>query len=766
MMTTIYHGFELVRTSEISEIQSEARLYRHLKTGAGLLSVVSNDENKVFGITFRTPPGDSTGVAHILEHSVLCGSRKYPVKEPFVEILKGSLQTFLNAFTYPDKTCYPVASQNLKDFYNLVDVYLDAVLYPRIPVHIFQQEGWHYEMERPGGPLAYKGVVFNEMKGSYSSPERLLAEYSQQSLFPETTYGLDSGGDPKKIPDLTYEKFIEFHRRYYHPSNARIFFAGNDDPDERLRLVNDYLKDFERIAVDSMVPLQPRFGSPRRHTYDYPAGKEESSRKGMVTVNWMCAEAGDIETNMALHILGYVLLGTPGSPLRKALIDSGLGEDITGAGLEDEIRQLYFSAGLRGIEVERAGDVEKLIIDTLRTLSRDGIDPGAVEAAINTIEFSLRENNTGSYPRGLIFMLRALTTWLYDGDPVAPLAFEASLASMKRRIAADSRFFETLIERYFLDNTHRTTVLLTPDPERGERDEGEEKARLAGVRDGLDGDSLDRLYRTAETLRQIQETPDSPEALATIPVLALSDIDRKNSRIPLDCLSHRGASILYHDIPTSGIVYLDVGVNLHALSRQAVPYLPLFSRALLEMGTEREDFVKLSQRIDQKTGGIFPSLFTALPKGRHTAEARMFLRGKAMNDRVGDLCDIIREVLTTVRLDNRERFMQMALEEKARHEQSVVPGGHHMVNARLRAHFSEAGWLGEEMNGVSYLFFLRNLVKAVESDWNGVLATLREMQAALVRREGLLLNLTVDEKEYPGVEPTLHELIEGMPDGA
>ena len=312
---TVKHGFQLLKEQEIKELKTLAKVFRHSKTGAELLSLTTDDENKVFGITFRTPPSDSTGVAHILEHSVLCGSRKYPVKEPFVELLKGSLQTFLNAFTYPDKTCYPVASQNLQDFYNLIDVYVDAVFYPRITRSIFQQEGWHFELENADNPLSYKGVVFNEMKGAYSSPDNLLSEYSLQSLFPDNAYGFDSGGDPKQIPRLTYEQFHSFHKRYYHPSNARIYFYGDDDPDERLRLINEYLKEFDPIEIDSQIRLQTPFKESKRLIRPFMVGEDaDTGPKGMVTLNWMFTETTDIETNFALHILEYILLGMPGSP--------------------------------------------------------------------------------------------------------------------------------------------------------------------------------------------------------------------------------------------------------------------------------------------------------------------------------------------------------------------------------------------------------------------------------------------------------------------
>jgi Zn-dependent M16 (insulinase) family peptidase len=470
-MKTI-HGFQLFRDQDISELNTRAKLFRHLKTGAELLSLENDDENKVFGITFRTPPTDATGVAHILEHSVLCGSRKYPVKEPFVELLKGSLKTFLNAFTYPDRTCYPVASQNLQDFYNLIDIYLDAVFYPRITPHIFQQEGWHYELENPDDPLIFKGVVFNEMKGVFSSPDRMLTEYSQHSLFPDTTYGLQSGGDPQHIPELTYEQFKIFHHTYYHPSNARIFFYGDSPAEDRLRLLNDYLEDFEPLEIDAAVPLQPRFDQPKHIDRFYAVSQDaDIHKKDMVTVNWLLTETTDPETNLALHVLEHILIGTPASPLRKALIDSGLGEDLAGVGLEDELRQMFFSTGLKGINVQTASQVETLILQTLTHLAEEGIDLPTIEAALNTIEFRLRENNAGTFPRGLLLMLRSLATWLYDGDPLALLAFEAPLTTIKARLANDGTYFQDLICQHFLQNPHRTTVVLQSDPDLGEREE-------------------------------------------------------------------------------------------------------------------------------------------------------------------------------------------------------------------------------------------------------------------------------------------------------
>lgn len=760
---SVIHGFERVAVREIHELRTRTELWRHAGTGAELLSLINNDENKLFGVTFRTPPTDATGVAHILEHSVLCGSRKYPLKEPFVELLKGSLQTFLNAFTYPDRTCYPVASQNLQDFYNLIDVYLDAVFYPRLTPFILQQEGWHYHLEAPQGPMAYKGVVYSEMKGAYSSPERLLAEFSQQSLFPDHPYGLDSGGDPRYIPDLTFEQFTGFHRRYYHPSNARFFFCGDDDPGERLRLLDDYLKDFEFLEIDSAVPRQPAFDEPRRLVRSFAVGREETNAKGMITVNWLCPETSELENNLALRILHYILLGMPASPLRKALIDSGLGEDLAGVGLEDELRQMYLSTGLRGIDTSNHQRIEALIMDTLSRLVREGIDPRTIEAAVNTVEFGLRENHSRNYPRGLIYMLRSLSTWLYDGDPMGLLAFEAPLARVKARLSSEPHMFEGMIEQLLLNNPHRTVVLLQPDPELADREEAEERKRLALARKEMGPEEIEEVMERTRQLRDWQQTPDPPEALAVVPTLKLSDLDRKNKSIPLACKEEEDTAVLYHDLLTNGIFYLDVGFNLHTLPQQYLPYVRLFGRALLEMGTAAEDFVTLTQRISRKTGGIRPESFTSTVRGGEESAAWLFLRGKAMQSQAGELLAILKDVLLTPRLDNRERFRQMVLEERARQEQRIVPEGHLMVNLRLRAHFNEADRLAEQIEGVSYLVFLQELSRKIDEDWPSVLQTLESMWRALVNRVGLLVNATIEEQGWSQVETRVKEFLRALP---
>lgn len=766
---THYHGFELIRENDITEVQTHARLFRHIKTGAQLLSLENDDENKVFGINFRTPPTDSTGLPHILEHGVLNGSRRFPVREPFVELVKGSLKTFVNAFTFPDKTGYPVASQNVQDFYNLIDVYMDAVLYPLITPQTLQQEGWHYELESLDGELNYKGVVFNEMKGAYSSPDGVMARYSQQLLFPDHVYGLDSGGDPVEIPNLTYEQFRQFHETFYHPSNAYIFIYGDDDPEERLRKMDGYLRDFDARPVDSSIPLGKRFNEPRRFTMPYDVGEASTEpspegRKHMLTVNWLLDEMVEPERSLAWSILVHILIGTPASPLRKALIDSGLGEDLAGVGLERDLREPYFSTGLKGVAKDDLDKVEALIFDTLAVLVEQGIDPGMLAASLNTVEFRLRENNTGSFPRGISLMIRATHAWIYDRDPITPLAFERPLNSLKARLEREPGYLESLIQGYLLDNPHRVTLILEPDATLNQRLEAEERAHLDEVRLGLSQEALSELVENTRLLKLRQETPDSPEALATIPVLTLEDLDPHVKTIPVEEFSFSGVRTLYHDLFTNGIIYLDLGLDLTQLPQELLPYVPLFGRALVEMGTEEEDFVRLSQRIGSQTGGIYTSSFTSSVRGSDRAETWLFLRGKSTTAQFGDLAAILKEILLTVRLDDQERFRQMVLEEKASLEAMLVPAGHQVVNSRLRARFNTADWVSEKLGGISYLFFIRQLAEAVEKDWSGVLAQLEKVRRSLVNRPGMLANVTLDADSWSRCESIFQDFLQEIPD--
>jgi Zn-dependent M16 (insulinase) family peptidase len=758
-------SFNLIEEKNIAELNATAKLYVHKRTGARLLSVVNDDENKVFAINFRTTPKDSTGVAHILEHSVLGGSEKYPVKEPFVELLKGSLATFVNAFTYPDKTCYPVASQNLQDFYNLIDVYIDAVLHPLITEETLMQEGWHYELDDPANPLTFKGVVFNEMKGAYSSPDELLARAIQQSLFPKHVYGIDSGGDPRNIPDLTYAAFKNFHETYYHPSNSFIFFYGNDDPDKRLKLMEGYLAPYKKIKIKSQVALAKPFKKPKKVVYSYDAGQDtDIKKKHYFTVNWLLPDTSDPVMDFSLQILGRILIDTPASPLKKALLDSGLGEDLAGLGLENELRQHIFSTGLKGARAGDAKKIEALIFDTLEALVRDSIDPDMTAAAINTLEFRLRENNTGSFPRGISVMLRALVTWLHEDDPFKLLAFEAPLLEIKTRLAADPRYFENLIQTLLLDNVHRTTLRFQPDPELGRRFEEEEQTRLASIREGMSADEVQACIENTKRLKQLQETPNSPEALATMPFLKLSDLEKEGKTIPIEVIQIQDTPVLYHDLFTNGIVYLDLGFDLHTLPKEYLPLTEIFARALLEMGTDKEDYVKLSQRIGKSTGGIHGSGVSATARGSRENVSKLFMRGKATIGQSTELLNILKDILLNTNFDNRERLKQIVLEEKSGLESSIVPSGHVYANQRARAQFGGAGWVNDQMSGIGYLFALRELAKDIDKKWDSVLKKLQTMRDLLISSKSLICNVTLDAEHWKNFKPRFENFIFALPE--
>ncbi|GFY89606.1 presequence protease 1 [Actinidia rufa] len=669
-------GFDKVSEQFIEECKSIAVLYKHKKTGAEIMSVSNDDENKVFGIVFRTPPKDSTGIPHILEHSVLCGSRKYPLKEPFVELLKGSLHTFLNAFTYPDRTCYPVASTNTKDFYNLVDVYLDAVFFPKCveDFQTFQQEGWHYELNNPSEDITYK----------------------------DNTYGVDSGGDPQVIPKLTFEEFKEFHRKYYHPSNARIWFYGDDDPNERLRILSEYLDTFDASSASSESKIHPQklFSKPVRIVEKYPAAE-------------------------ALGFLDHLMLGTPASPLRKILLESGLGDAIVGGGVEDELLQPQFSIGLKGV-------------------SEDDI-------------------KTALMLRSIVSMLCGsccLPKW-------CSIAFlpKKPLIDLKARIAAEGSkaVFAPLIEKFILNNPHLVTIEMQPDPEKASRDEAAEREILNKAKASMTEEDLAELARATQELRLKQETPDPPEALKTVPSLSLSDIPKKPTFVPIEVGDINGVKILQHDLFTNDVLYAEVVFNMSSLKQELLPLVPLFCQSLLEMGTKDMDFVQLNQLIGRKTGGISVYPSTSSIRGKEDPCSHIIVRGKAMSGRTEDLFNLVNCILQDVQFTDQKRFKQFVSQSKARMESRLRGSGHGIAAARMDAKLNVAGWISEQMGGVSYLEFLQALEKKVDEDWDGISSSLEEIRRSLISRNDCLVNLTADGKTLTNSEKFISKFIDLLP---
>jgi len=767
----IMDKFEYVKEDIIEEYGAKVILFRHKKTGAEIMSVSVPDENKVFGITFRTPPNDSTGIPHILEHSVLCGSRKYPVKEPFVELLKGSMNTFLNAFTYPDRTCYPVASQNLKDFYNLVNVYLDSVLHPALTPWTLKQEGWHYDIEDSNEPLTYKGVVFNEMKGVYSSPDAIHGRTCQQALFPDNTYGVDSGGDPAVIPELTWENFEGFHKKFYHPSNSRIYFYGDDPVPARLELVESYLEEFDakpQAKIDSVIGWQKNHNTPWAIEQYYPAGEDGTA---LMTVNWLINDKTlTPQEELALDVMDDLLLGTPVSPLYKKLRESGLGESVISDGLETVLQQATYSVGMKGIkDPAQIADVEKLILETLTALSEQGFDASSIEASLNSLEFRLREFNTGGFPRGLSYMLGALSSWLYDRDPFEPLRFEKPLADLRARLASGEPVFQDLMKKYLIANGHRVTVKSLADATLEDKIREREVAELKSVRDKLTEAEIKELVQETMTLKERQVAEDAPEKLALIPSLTMDDLDKQCRNIPIAFGEEKGVTVLRHDLPTNGIVYADVGLDMRVVPADLLPLIPLFCRCLTEMGTAGKDDIALSEYIRTHTGGIYTSTTTTTKYGKDNkipdpeVVSNIFVRGKATYAKSAEMFDVIGDILLNTKFDNKDKFKQMVLETKARMEAQVVSSGHSYAAGRIGARYMVSEFVEEKMRGIDTLEGMRTLAEEVDSNWDAVQAKLERIRDLLVDRRNLIVNLSAEDKGFGAVQSHLDNYLDSMP---
>jgi len=787
-MSTTHPSFEVISKDIVKEYGAYCVMYKHKKSGAQVLSVAADDDNKVFGITFRTPPKDSTGVAHILEHSVLCGSRKYPTKEPFVELIKGSLNTFLNAFTYPDRTCYPVASQNTKDFYNLVNVYLDAVLHPRATSDpmVHAQEGWHLELEDKADELTYKGVVYNEMKGVYSSPDSLLGRESQRSLFPDNAYGVDSGGDPRVIPDLSFEDFRDFHRSKYDPSNSRIFFYGDDDVGKRLELLDEYLKDFEERNENTEVKWQMKsFLSPKREKHPYPTTPDQPQTH-MVNVNWLLNDSplSDVEL-LALNVLDHLLLSTPSSVLRKTLMESGLGDSITGGGLSDELLQATFSIGLKGIDPKNVEKTEDLILETIAKITQEGFEDDAVKASMNSIEFQLREFNTGSFPRGLSLMLGSMSNWIYERDPTENIKFEKALEGLKEDLdARGSDVFTDLLKKFLINNTHRSTIEMIPDTTLEEKQVLEEKKKLASIKDKMTDDELDDIIEKTAELKRLQAKEDSPEAIATIPSLTLSDLDKDVKEYPIEVTPNYAdtgiTAVTNKMVSTSGILYATLAVDVSDVKLEDVPLIPLFTRVMMETGAGEFDDVALSRRIGTYTGGVSVRMGTNgvmeedveddLIGDGSKFSSKIFIKGKATADNTDKLLEIFNLVLTESNLDSQAKIIEMLKETKSRVESSIQGSGHTYANSRLLSRYTVNGFISEQTAGITYLASVKKYLAMAEDDFPALLAKLEGIRTTILKsekcRDGMILNLVADEDVLSESKDEVDKFLTNLPGDA
>ncbi len=757
--------FILQKDMEIQEINSRVKIYTHHPTGAKIMAVLNDEENKSFGITFRTPTYNSKGTPHIMEHTVLCGSKNYPLKEPFIELAKSSLNTYLNAMTYPDRTVYPVASQNLRDLYNLARVYLDAVFFPLLEPESFAQEGWHYEMDSPDDKLRYGGVVFNEMKGVYSDSENFFYRFLRQQFYRGHIYSNDSGGDPREIPELSYEEFLQFHRKYYHPSNSWIFFYGDLDEGEMLEFLQEYLGKFDKKEdINSEIPEVKPWSEPRTAEgyFDYPE-EGDDVKKGMITVNWLLPGELTPETELTWDILSYMLLSTPASPLRRALLESGLGESLLGSGFSSSLRGMTFSTGMLGVAGKDLDKVEELIFSQLETIAEEGFDPELLEAAFNMLEFNLRENNTGSFPRGLSMMLDVLTYWLYEIDPLPFMAYEKPLARVKELLTENPGRLQEMIRTDLLGNNSRLTVKMKPKKGLREQEEKREREKLDSIQAQLSPKEIEEIVEKTALLKKRQETPDPPEVVEKLPALRLEDIDRKGREYPLEKLVVADSTVLFHDIFTNGIIYFKAAFDLSALPEELIPYLTLYSTLLTEVGTEKLNEIQLAQLIRRKTGGIavFPQVMTREDNGEPLF--LLFLTGKATVKQGSDLLSIFRELLFSVNFDNFKKVKEVVLLEKASKENSLIYGGSAVVANRINAHFSPGGQFSERMVGIEKLFFIRNLAENFEKEWPRVLENLKRIHQIVIDRASMVTSITLDEKNWKIFYPELEKFIREIP---
>ena len=688
----IYSGFRLDRIEHIDEINGTAYEMKHEKSGARLIYIDSPDSNKVFNIAFRTTPHNSTGVAHIMEHSVLCGSRKFPLKEPFVELVKGSLNTFLNAMTYPDKTMYPVASKNDKDFHNLMDVYLDAVFYPRVreDAEIVMQEGWHYELENADDELTYKGVVFNEMKGVYSSPDSVLERQMMRELFPDTTYGVDSGGDPDYITDLTYEEFQEFYRVHYHPSNSYIFLYGDMNIEEQLAFLNDeYLSHFDAIDVHTEVALQAPFTEGKVLSYPYSVGSEEPTDNR--TLHSFAYVLPDVtpEHSLAFEVLTHALLTSPAAPLKQALVKAGIGSDVSGYYL-DSIRQPMWTVQATGSNLDKQADLQRIVESTLQELCDKGLDKELLEASLNSIEFALRESDFGGRPIGLAYIIRMMDNWLYDNDPLELLHYEEALANIRKGLAGT--YFEDLIRHSILNNNHKVLVSIYPERGLQERKDAEVKEHLATVKANMTSEEIEAIVEQTKRLKIRQETPDSDEALASIPLLELSDLNPN-----IEAVERRESKIgntTVHFVPTftKGINYVGLYFKLNCLTEEELFYADILSDILGRIDTSERGYEALAKDINMNLGGLSSDI-TAISKDgkRDEFTPLMIVRAKALHSKLPDLCRLINEVVQKADYSDDQRLTELVQESKAIWDNEAFRRGNSIVSQRVMAQVSAVG---------------------------------------------------------------------------
>ena len=747
-------AYEILEKRFIDDLKSEGIVLRHKKTGAKVALLSNDDDNKVFYIGFRTPPNNSTGVAHIVEHTVLCGSKEFPVKDPFIELAKGSLNTFLNAMTFPDKTVYPVASCNDKDFQNLMHVYLDAVFYPNIhnEKKIFQQEGWHYELESADDDLTINGVVYSEMKGAFSSPDDVLEREIMNSLFPDTAYGVESGGDPDVIPELSYEEFIAFHKSFYHPSNSYIYLYGDMDMAEKLQFMDEhYLSKFDALEIDSVIKKQQPFSAVKDITIEYPISEAESEAdNAYLSYNTIVGDSLDRELYVAFQILDYAVSSAPGAPLKTALIDKGIGKDVYSV-YENGIYQPYFSIISKNTDADKKEEFISTIESVLNDLITNGIDKKSLAAAIQYFEFKYREADFGSYPKGLMYGLQVFDSWLYD-DTKAFWHIEANdtFASLKNKI--DTGYFEDLLKKYILDNSHKSIVTAVPVKGLGDRKEAALAKRLAEYKAGLSEEEIETIIRETKELEEYQETPDSKEALETIPLLTRADM--RKEIIPLSNAVDEidGTPFIRHDIFTNGIGYVRLVFDADSISTDVLAYSGILKNVLGYMNTNEHTYGDLFNEIHLNTGGI-SSGFVLYDDVKEAGRYRVVfeVKTKVLYENMQKGFELIKEILLHTDITDAKRLYEIIAETKSRMQSQLMTSSHSVAAMRAAGYFNESAALTDLMGGIPFYRLLENIEKNFDEEKDKLIYILQQMMKQLFRPENLILGYTSPLDKEAGI---------------
>ncbi|MDX2481438.1 MAG: insulinase family protein [Desulfuromusa sp.] len=760
------HGFLVDQIDSLPSINATMIRLHHQKTGARFMHLDRDDDNHLFAVGFRTPPDDSTGVAHILEHTALCGSKHFPVRDPFFSMLKRSLNSFMNAMTASDWTLYPFSSMNRKDFRNLLDIYLDAAFYPRLTERDFSQEGHRLEYaegDNPTSPLEYKGVVYNEMKGAMSDPSSLLSRRMDKHLYPTTTYRHNSGGEPEDIPALSWQQLRDFHARYYHPSNSWFFSSGNLDLSDLLGIVEDrVLQNFERLDSNTEVPAEQRLEAPLRVKENYPLDAGEPlEQRSLVEVAWLECDINDSFERLAMSLLSALLLGNPAAPLYKALLDSGLGANLApGTGYHDDNRTTYFAAGLQGTDPEHVDAIEKLILETLGQVAEEGFTRERVEAAIHRLEFSNREITGDSYPYSLLLLMRLIGPWIHGGDPLAALNFEENLQRLRQELD-NGPFFENLIKERLLNNQHRVTLLLEPDTELGSRQDAATRAELDKIEKQLSGTEKEQLVALAMELKTSQE---ESEDLSCLPTLELSDIPSDEPAVPVEQQQSKTVKEFWFAQPTNGIGVVAFNFGLDSLTAEQRKYLPIFSSLLTQVGAGERDYLQMAEAMEAVTGGI--SARTSLlddPQDPDKFTASFELRGKALVRNCEPLFELLHDILLTPKFTDLSRIHTVLKQLQVSLENSVPQSGHSYAARTAAASLSPAGWQREQWAGLSQVALIRELAAKPVEELGELATVLAEIAAQLFNQLQLQTAITVEAENFTPFKAALSQLVGQLP---